>query len=214
MRYAFYSAGGHARESHGALRGALEASGAGSREILFIDDDPALHGTRLHGSRVISYDEARTLDALQVCVAFGASALRRTKQALCVGDGIPTFTTVAPSAIIGANVIIGAGAIVSHQAMITCDVTIGDGFQCNMYAYVAHDCLVGDYVTLAPRASINGRVHIEDDVFIGAGAVILPGRLDRPLTIGRGATVGAGAIVTRDVPAGITVVGCPARPVG
>ena len=211
-RYALYSAGGHARETHGALRAMLQARGAPSADILFIDDDAALHGQLLHGSRVVSYADARALGSLQVCVAFGSSALRRRAQQACLRDGIPVFSIVAATAIVGGNVTIGEGAIVSHNAMLTCDVSVGAGFQCNMYAYVAHDCTIGDFVTLAPRASVNGRVRIEDDVFIGAGAIILPGNAARPLTIGRGASVGAGAVVTRDVAPGSTVIGCPARP--
>ncbi|MGL5776344.1 MAG: DapH/DapD/GlmU-related protein, partial [Aeromonas veronii] len=49
-------------------------------------------------------------------------------------------------------------------------------------------------------------VTIEDKVWIGGGAILLPG-----VTIGREAIVGAGAVVTKDVPAGIRVVGNPAR---
>jgi len=51
-------------------------------------------------------------------------------------------------------------------------------------------------------------IVIEDDAWIGAGAIILPG-----ITIGRGAVVGAGAVVTRDVPPYTIVVGVPARPI-
>ncbi len=50
-------------------------------------------------------------------------------------------------------------------------------------------------------------VHIGEDVWIGGGAIILPG-----VTIGDGAIIGAGSVVTRDVPAGVTVVGNPAKP--
>jgi maltose O-acetyltransferase len=55
-------------------------------------------------------------------------------------------------------------------------------------------------------AMTSAPVRIEDDAWLGVGAIVLPG-----VTIGRGAIVGAGAVVTRDVPAGATVVGVPAR---
>jgi acetyltransferase-like isoleucine patch superfamily enzyme len=53
---------------------------------------------------------------------------------------------------------------------------------------------------------------IEDDVYIGTGAVIKQGRPGSPIVIGQGAVVGMGAVVTRSVAAGTTVVGNPARP--
>jgi acetyltransferase-like isoleucine patch superfamily enzyme len=58
----------------------------------------------------------------------------------------------------------------------------------------------------------NGNVVVEDCAYIGAGAVIKQGRPGAPLIIGRGAVVGMGAVVTKSVPAGVTVVGNPARP--
>lgn len=82
---------------------------------------------------------------------------------------------------------------------------------------------VGDRVTFAPRVHVLahdastkravGRtliapVVIEDDVFLGAGTIVLPG-----VTIGRGAVIGAGSVVSRDVPPDAVAVGCPAVPV-
>ncbi|KKL72479.1 hypothetical protein LCGC14_2084540, partial [marine sediment metagenome] len=51
-----------------------------------------------------------------------------------------------------------------------------------------------------------GNVTVGEDCLIGANSTVLKG-----LTIGDGATVGAGAVVTKDVPAGVTVMGVPAR---
>ena len=74
------------------------------------------------------------------------------------------------------------------------------------------DEVVGDYVTLAPRVSLNGNVVVEDHVYVGTGAVIRQGTPDKPLVLGRGCIIGMGAVVTKDVAPGVTVVGNPARP--
>ena len=79
------------------------------------------------------------------------------------------------------------------------------------YVHIAHDCVVGDFVTLAPRASINGNVHVADHAYIGTGAVLKQGRPGSPLVIGEGAVVGMGAVVTKNVAPNTTVVGNPAR---
>ena len=77
---------------------------------------------------------------------------------------------------------------------------------------MAHDSVVGDFVTFAPRVACNGRSLIEDHAYIGTGAVMREGKAGVPLTIGVGAVVGMGAVVTRNVAPGTTVVGAPARP--
>lgn len=94
---------------------------------------------------------------------------------------------------------------------ITSNIRIGRCFHGNMYSSVSHDCIIGDFVTFAPGVRCNGNIVIEDDAYIGAGAVLKQGIPGKPLVIGRGAVVGMGAVVTKSVPAGVTVVGNPAR---
>ena len=210
--FAFYSAGGFARETR---RGFVEANGMVSQErdeILFIDDDRATQGSEIHGARVISYEEAKLIPGIRVNVAFAPPSLRREKTEKCLADGLSLFNSIAPTAIIGDNVKIGKGAIFSHNSMVTADAEIGIGFHCNIYSYVAHDCIVGDYVTFAPRVSLNGRIKVEDDVYVGSDATFLPGRADKFLTIGKGAVIGAGAVVTKDVEPGAIMIGAPAKP--
>ena len=197
-----YSFGGYAREFARLVR--MQAP---SEDVFFIDDEPQ-DGT-------ISYERALELRGerpASIVVGFASFRLRRWKTEQAISDGFSLMSVTAPTSILGDNVQIGEGSILSDFAMVTSDTKIGRSFQCNIYSYVAHDCEVGDYVTLAPRVSVNGRVLIEDDVYVGSGATILPGNVDAPIRIGKGAVIGAHALVTKDVEPGVTVVGAPARP--
>jgi acetyltransferase-like isoleucine patch superfamily enzyme len=95
---------------------------------------------------------------------------------------------------------------------VTSNARIGRFFHANLYSYVAHDCRVGDFVTFAPNVHCNGRVVVEDDAYVGTGAVLRQGSDEKPLVIGRGAVVGMGAVVTKSVEPFTTVVGNPAAP--
>jgi sugar O-acyltransferase (sialic acid O-acetyltransferase NeuD family) len=109
---------------------------------------------------------------------------------------------VSKSAVIGKNVQLLAGS------MIGAFVSIGDYTIINSGANIDHDCIIGRSCHIAPRAALAGEITVQDNVFVGINATILP-----RLIIGSGATVGAGAVVTKDVSAGAVVVGNPARPI-
>lgn len=211
QNYVIYSCGGFAREVVSHLReflSALERKFA----IHFVDDDPTLLGTAIHGHPVISYEQAKSLENARINIAFAPPSLRRKKFEQAAADGFKPFSIQALNFYRGNNVTIGDGAILCHNSMVTCDAIIGVGFHMNIYGYVAHDCLVGDFVTFAPRVSLNGRIKVEDDVYIGSDATFLPGRADKFLTVGKGAVIGAGALVTKDVAPGTIVAGVPAKP--
>lgn len=206
-KFAFYSAGGYARETIADFIQSISETERSPPDIYFIDDDPHLRASVVHGAKIISYDDAKSVPGLRINVAFADPGLRKKKILQCQSNGFSTFDCKAPTAHIGPNVSIDAGFILSHLSTVTSDAKIGKAFHCNIYSYVAHDCVVGDFVTLAPRVCINGRVTIGDGSYIGTGAIVLPG-----VTIGRNAIVGAGAVVVKDVPDGTTVVGMPAKP--
>ncbi len=209
--FGIYSAGGFAREVRGSLVAALGMVEQGDFQVVFIDDDPSQIGGVIHGSKVVSYEQFKTMENKRISIAFAAPTLRKEKAKIAAQDGIDTFSITAPNHILGDNVAIGRGAILASNSMITADAKIGDHFHCNIYSYVAHDCTVGDFVTFAPRVSLNGRVIVEDMVYIGSDATILPGKEGAPLVIGEGAVIGAGAVVTKSVPSGAVMVGNPAR---
>jgi sugar O-acyltransferase (sialic acid O-acetyltransferase NeuD family) len=158
-------------------------------------------------SRFLALDEERYFH-----VGIGDSRLRERIVAMYTASGCRPAGIRAPDVLAYDDVRIGEGAVLCARTMITSNVRIGKYFHANIYSYVAHDCVIGDWVTFAPGVHCNGYVVIEDHAYIGTGAVLKHGTARKPLRIGAGAVVGMGAVVTKDVPAGLTVVGNPARP--
>lgn len=200
MRFAIYGAGGFGREVAPVARAMLAAAGRDA-EVVFVSDfaEPVTNGYALLTPQDLAPDD-------EVVIAVGDPAARRKLAAKCEALGLGFAHIVAPQHVGYDANSVGGGAILCAGSIITSNATIGRHFHANLNAYVAHDCVVGDFVTLSPNVACNGRVTIEDDVFIGAGALLKPG-----VRIGRGAVIGMGAVVVRDVPAGATVVGNPAR---
>ena len=179
-------------------------------DLVFIDDAPM---NEANGYPILSWDafRANPAEKKSVCLAIANSEIRAKLADKCANAGIPLFEARAQNVVEMHDVVIGEGASLSPFVTLTSNIRIGRCFHANLYSYVEHDCVIGDFVTFAPGVKCNGNIVIEDHAYIGSGAVIKQGRPGQPLTIGRGATVGAGAVVTRDVPPNTTVVGIPAR---
>lgn len=176
-------------------------------ELVFIDDGQAPGHVNSHDIVAWSDVLERDADEKAVSIAIAASHIRQTLADKCAAANIPLIEARAASVVQMDEVRIGNGACLSPFVTLTSNIRIGRCFHANLYSYVEHDCVIGDFVTFAPGAKVNGNVTIGDHAYIGAGAIIRQG-----ISIGAGAVVGMGAVVTRDVPPGVTVVGNPAKP--
>lgn len=219
MAYAVYGAGGFAREIAPLLRRIQRAEDAmhpgttnGAADIVFVDDSLD-RKQEVNGYRVISFDELISVEHRfrKVVVGIGSGEARARIEVNCQNAGLRIMTAIAPSAIVLDDVKIGEGSIICDQVILTSNITIGRSFQANLNSYVGHDCVIGDYVTFAPRVNCNGNVHIEDNVYVGTGASIIQGTTNEPLRVGTGSIIGMGSVVTKSVASKTVVAGNPAR---
>lgn len=181
--------------------------------LVFVDD--VMAGGNVNGHRICLLRDFSSLpaDRRRIVVAVANSRVRSEIAARCADAGLEFFEVRASNVVQMDAVQIGEGAILSPFVTLTSNIVIGRHFHANLYSYVEHDCRIGDFVTFGPGVHCNGNVHIEDRAYIGAGALIRQGTPQRPLVIGADAIVGMGAVVTKDVAPGTTVIGNPARPI-
>jgi acetyltransferase-like isoleucine patch superfamily enzyme len=111
---------------------------------------------------------------------------------------------------IAPNVIVGEGTAIMAYASIGASTVIGRHVQIMPLASIDGECVIGDFATICPSSTIYGRVVIEDGVFVGVGARIVNDS-DGILTVGAGAMISAGAVVTHSVCAGQKLAGNPAQ---
>jgi sugar O-acyltransferase (sialic acid O-acetyltransferase NeuD family) len=205
-------AGGLAREALATIA-AVNAVRPRWDVVGLLDDAPGKHGTEVDGVEVLgpvelvrSHPDAEVL----ICTASPARRDSRMRIARHLGfDDERYATLVHPQASVAAGVELGAGTMLFACAVITAPQRVGRFVLAMPHVLLTHDDSVADGVTLAGRAALAGGVRVGESAYIGSGALVREG-----VTVGAGALVGMGSVVLRDVPAGETWAGVPARELG
>lgn len=138
-------------------------------------------------------------------VAIGSAERRRLIEAVA-GLGFGFDTVIHPTVQSSPSVRFDEGCIVCAGNILTVQIDVGAHTIINLACTVGHDTTIGRIVTLSPGVNVSGHVTIEDGAFVGSGAVIV-----ERIRIGAGAVVGAGSVVTKDIPPKVVAVGVPAR---
>lgn len=116
-------------------------------------------------------------------------------------------STISPSAQIGVfGNQIANGCNIMTGTIITSDIQIMTGTLINLNCTIGHDSMIGSFVELSPGVHISGNCKIGDFTVFGTNATMLP-----KLTIGKNVIVGAGSVVTKDLPDNCVAVGIPAK---
>ena len=176
----------------------------------FLSDDAAQHGVRVGGLPVLGGAEAlvRLPERPFLCFGVGSPVIKRKLAQRIRADVAGFATLLHPSVVRGHSVESGVGLIACAGSILTVDIRLGDFVTLNLACTVGHECVLGDYVTVAPGANISGNVTIGTGCDIGTGTAIVQGQ-----EIGQWSIVGAGAVVSRSLPADCTAVGIPAKPI-
>lgn len=205
-RLVIIGAGGFGRE---VLSWARQSASHGTEWTVrgFLDDDPEAPGIagldvpRLGG--VAGYRPEP--DDVFTCAIGHVDVKQRCIEAVQAAGGV-FVPVIHRSVVIGERVTLGEGVILCPGVIVCPDARIGNFVSVNLHSTIAHDCHVGDFTQIHCHVDVTGNVRVGTCVTIGSHASLLPS-----VTVGDRTTIGAGSVVNRDVEAGVTVVGVPAR---
>jgi UDP-perosamine 4-acetyltransferase len=198
-------AGGHGRVVLDILRAAAEHTVVG-----FLDANEDLQGTDISGVPVLGnlnlLFKLKSKGVAGAIVAIGDNRIRDGYAQKLAAAGLRLINAIHPSAILSPTAELGVNLVIAAGAIICTETKIADSVIINTAAVVDHECDIARAVHIAPGVRLAGRVSVGQGAFVGIGANVLP-----CLRIGEHAIVGGGTLVLRDIPAGATVVGVPSR---
>ena len=180
-------------------------------EILGFYDDNVTLSQMINGIPYLGSIDTLLKRTDTISLALGVGNPRTKKKIIdrLSERGFEFPTLIHPNAIIGNDkVTVGKGTIICAGNIVTCNIQIADFVTLNLSCTVGHDVIIHEYASFMPSVNISGEVVIKKCVYVGTGAKII-----NQLEIGENTIIGAGAIVSKTLPANCTAVGIPAKPI-
>lgn len=200
-------AGGFGREVLAYARDVVRA-GAALRIAGFLDDNPdALQGKDTGAAVIGSVATLSPGDGDRFVIAVGEPRVRRALAAALAARGVrdDAFVSIVhPTAYVAGA--LAPGCVIAPFAFVGPGASLGRHAVLNTYASAGHDAQLGACAVLSPYAVVNGNVVLEDGVFLGTHATVVPGK-----RVGAWSKLGAGAVAHGDLEAGSLAMGNPAK---
>ena len=189
-------AGGFARETAQAVRD------AGGAELLgHLDDNAALHGTKVDGVPVLGGCElVHDLPGARVVICVGNPRDYAARARLVRRLGLPAdryATVIHPTAVVSATSQVGPGSVLLAHCVLTAAVRVGAHVAVMPQVVLTHDDVVEDHVTLASGVRLGGGARLARGSYVGSGALVREGT-----TVVAWSLIGMGSTVLGDVPPG------------
>ena len=199
-RLIFVGAGDFAREVCAWMLSSRSIS-AEATDICFIDDATSVFRA---GCRNLTYlgtiDTFFPLPGDQLVPTISSPLSRSLVVHKLLSRSCTFISYLHPSVHVSLGSSIGQGCILLPNSLISNDSTIADFSIVNTCSSIGHDVRIGSFVTICSHVDVMGHSVVENQVFLGSGSRILPGKC-----VGEGAVIGAGAIAARSVPRGKTL---------
>jgi sugar O-acyltransferase (sialic acid O-acetyltransferase NeuD family) len=192
-------AGGLGREALDALF----ALGRSAGDLALVDDHPP--AAELHGVPVLRPQEVT--GGGHFVVAVGDPVVRRALAERVLRRGLVPASVVHPRATLAHDFAVPGGCLILANAFVSTNVRLAPHTQVHYNATIGHDSVLAEFVTVLPGANVAGNVVLNTGVTVGSNSCVLPG-----LVVGARTLIGAGAVVTRNHPGDLVLVGVPARP--
>lgn len=193
-------AGGHGKVVADILRL------CGADLLGFVDDNPAMTHQQVDHLPVLGASAFLLEQQPEIAAAAGIGDNKIRVRFAEKLSALRWQNAIHPTAVLADSVEVGTGIVIAARAVLNPYAHIGSYTIINTGAIVEHDCVIDDYAHVAPGAVLAGNVFVGQGTLIGVGTNIIPGR-----RVGEWSIVGAGSVVTQNLPANCVAVGVPAR---